>query len=39
MAMLAEAVEQGDPRTHRLWFDVAAVADLNISPADAAPMA
>ena len=39
MAVLAEAVEQGDPRTHRLWFDVAAVADLNISPADAALMA
>ena len=35
MAVLAEAVEQVDPRTSRLWFDVATVADLNISPANA----
>lgn len=31
MAVLAEAVEQGDPRTNRLWFDVATVVDANIS--------
>jgi predicted TIM-barrel fold metal-dependent hydrolase len=39
MAVLAEAVEQGEPRTSRLWFDVATVADLNISPANAALVA
>lgn len=33
MAVLAEAVEQGDTRTARLWFDVATVVDENISPA------
>jgi uncharacterized protein len=36
MAVLADAVERVDPRTSQLWFDVATVADLNISPADAA---
>lgn len=36
MAVLAEAVEKGDPRTRHLWFDVASVVDLNISPANAA---
>jgi predicted TIM-barrel fold metal-dependent hydrolase len=35
MAVLAEATEHGDPRTHRLWFDVATVVDLNISAANA----
>jgi hypothetical protein len=35
MAVFAEAVEQGDPRTSQLWFDVATVVDLNISPAQA----
>jgi predicted TIM-barrel fold metal-dependent hydrolase len=39
MAVLAEAVEQGDPRAARLWFDVAAVADRNLSAADATAMA
>jgi predicted TIM-barrel fold metal-dependent hydrolase len=39
MAVLAEAVEQGDPRTRQLWLDVATVADLNISPANAALVA
>jgi predicted TIM-barrel fold metal-dependent hydrolase len=39
MAVLAEAVEPGDPRTRRLWFDVATVADLDISPANAALVA
>ena len=39
MAVLAEAVEQGDPRTSRLWFDVATVVDHNISPANAALVA
>jgi len=32
MAVLAEAIEQGDPRTRGLWFDVATVVDANISP-------
>lgn len=36
MAVLAEAVERGDPRTRRLWFDVASVADRGISPESAA---
>jgi hypothetical protein len=36
MAVLAEAVEKGDPRTRRLWFEVTTVADRNISPAQAA---
>jgi uncharacterized protein len=36
MAVLAEAVEQRDPRTRRLWFDVTTVVDRNISPANAA---
>jgi uncharacterized protein len=39
MAVLAEAIERGDPRTGRLWFDVATVADLTISPASAALVA
>jgi predicted TIM-barrel fold metal-dependent hydrolase len=39
MAVLAKAVEQGDPRTGRLWFDVAGVADRNLSAADAGHMA
>lgn len=33
MAVFAAAVEQGDPRTRQLWFDVATVVDRNISPA------
>ena len=32
MAVLAEAVERGDPQTARLWFDVATVVDRHISP-------
>ena len=36
MAVLAQAVEQADPRTRQLWFDVATVVDRNISPANAA---
>ena len=39
MAVLAEAVERGDPRTGRLWFDVATVVDRAISPASAALVA
>ena len=39
MAVLAEAVEKRDPRTRPLWFDVTTVADLNISPANAALVA
>jgi predicted TIM-barrel fold metal-dependent hydrolase len=36
MAVLAEAVEKHDPRTRRLWFDVATVVDPHISTANAA---
>lgn len=36
MATLAAAVERGDPRTRRLWFDVTSSVDQNISPANAA---
>jgi uncharacterized protein len=39
MAVLAEAVAQGDPRTSQLWFDVATVVDRTISPAHAALVA
>lgn len=39
MAVLAEAVERHDPRTRRLWFDVATCVDLNISPANPALVA
>jgi len=39
MAVLAEAVERGDPRTRHLWFDVASVASLDLSPASAALVA
>ncbi|MGH7512644.1 MAG: hypothetical protein ACREOQ_06955 [Gemmatimonadales bacterium] len=35
-AVLSAAVQQGDPRTRRLWFDVASVADRDIPPANAA---
>ena len=36
MALLAEAVEKKDPRTRRLWFDVAGVVDRNFTPGQAA---
>ena len=36
VALLAEAVDRGDPRTRRLWFDIAGVADTGISRANAA---
>ncbi len=36
MAVLAEAVQNHDPRTRRLWFDVATVVDTGISPTHAA---
>jgi predicted TIM-barrel fold metal-dependent hydrolase len=39
MAVLAEAVEKKDPRTRRLWFDVASIVDLNISVSNAALVA
>jgi predicted TIM-barrel fold metal-dependent hydrolase len=39
LAVLAAAVERRDPRTRRLWFDVASCVDLNISPANAALVA
>lgn len=35
MAVFAEAVEQSDPRTRNLWFDVATVVDSDISRANA----
>jgi uncharacterized protein len=35
MAVLAEAVQSGDRRTRRLWFDVTTIADSNISAANA----
>lgn len=38
MAYLADAVSKGDPRTRNLWFDVASVADQQISPANAAKL-
>jgi predicted TIM-barrel fold metal-dependent hydrolase len=39
MAVLAEAVEKRDPRTRRLWFDVATCVDRDISAANAALVA
>ena len=39
MAVLAGAVERGDPRTRRLWFDVTSVADTGISRASATLLA
>ncbi|UGQ47426.1 amidohydrolase family protein [Massilia endophytica] len=39
MGVLAEAVAKGDPRTKRLYFDVASIADQNIAPADAQRLA
>lgn len=36
MAVLADAVARGDPRTRGLWFDVASSANAEITPADAA---
>ncbi len=36
MAVLADAVQNHDRRTRRLWFDVATIADLDISAANAA---
>lgn len=38
MAVLAKACGSKDPRTGKLWFDVASVADANISPANAATL-
>jgi uncharacterized protein len=39
MALLADAVQRDDPRTRRLWFDVASVVDRDISSANAALVA
>jgi uncharacterized protein len=39
LAILADAVRQGDPRTSQLWFDVSTVAELDIPPATAALLA
>ena len=36
MAVLADAVQRGDPRTKNLWFDVTSVVDSAITPAQAA---
>ena len=36
MAVLADAVRRGDPRTKNLWFDVTTVVDTTITPAQAA---
>jgi len=36
MAVLADAVQHGDPRTRNLWFDVTTVVDSAITPAQAA---
>jgi predicted TIM-barrel fold metal-dependent hydrolase len=38
MAVLAEAVQKGAPHTANLYFDVASLADLHISPANAATL-
>ncbi len=39
LAVLAEAIERKDPRTRRLWFDIATVVDREISPETAALVA
>jgi predicted TIM-barrel fold metal-dependent hydrolase len=39
MAVLAEAVSNGDPRTSNLWFDITSVADRKISASNAALLA
>jgi predicted TIM-barrel fold metal-dependent hydrolase len=36
MGVLADAVERHDPRTRGLWFDVASMANGDLTPADAA---
>ena len=38
MAFIAEAAGRRDPRTRNLWFDVASVADREITPANAAKL-
>lgn len=38
MAIIAEAAGRRDPRTRNLWFDVASVADREITPANAAKL-
>ena len=39
MTALAEAIEQGDPRMARVWFDVATIVDADISSVNAALVA
>lgn len=39
MAVLAQAVEQREPQTRRLWFDVTTVVNREISPENAALVA
>lgn len=38
MAVMAQAAAEGDPRTRNLWFDVASVADAQMTPANAATL-
>lgn len=38
LTTLAEAVERREPATRRLWFDVASIADRDITPEAAAPL-
>jgi predicted TIM-barrel fold metal-dependent hydrolase len=38
MAFLADAVQRKDPRTRRLWFDVAGIVDSSVTDAQAALM-
>ena len=38
MAFLADAVHRKDPRTRRLWFDVAGIVDSSVTTAQAALM-
>src|SRR4051794_12777174 len=38
MAVLAEACRRKDPRTRRLWFDLAGIVDSSVTPAQAALM-
>ena len=39
LAVFADAIEHGDPRMKNVWFDVSAVIDRRITPANAAKVA
>jgi hypothetical protein len=39
LAVFADAIERGDPRMKNVWFDVSAVIDRRITPANAAKVA